>query len=701
MDNLSTVSDFWLEDGHLQSYVQHDDDNSVFRIASSEVGSHQTQLFTFDLIQLACFRKAISNFVYILTKKSIPVRFNQIGVNAAKNGEEILLSTQLKKKKDFDFSVGLSLHEGAHIVNSDFSILRNLSSQIPRSLFDLGESKGISKEETEGNLFYIFNVVEDFYVDDWVYRTTPGYRGYCKELHDKIDGDEKIIVALKSDLFRLPTVKSYEFRITFINHISSDFSALPKLTEIYRLIDPPSIHRLTTTLDRLSVAKQILEIVYENIFPCQNSSTNDVSNTIRKIQSKLDKNTKYSDDFFDDESSEKVDSNSNTDQKVLSQNCIGEDSGISKTKIKEIKSSVEKVKSYIKGDSDYLKVGLTPDQQSLLDVIEKSGVTISSSSVETENSPEMLKVDCILVKNLTEGLIQSDMFPLKLCNENSFSKKSLVGGKNAVSEEFVVEGIRLGTLLGRKIRIRKEINTLKFTRRKSGKIDKRLLSDVGWGSENIFFVTQIDKYRPIEFHISVDASSSMKDGKKWGATMVLVVALAKAASMINNLHVSISFRGSCSVSGMNHLPYIVLAYDSKLDKFSKIRQLFPYLYPNGGTPEGLCFEPIVKNFVNRKSGESNYYFCNVSDGEPCFYVKRGDETVSYNLKTGGKHTKTQVDKLRSSGYKILSYFVGNESPREDLMDTFRKMYGKDSKFIDVGDIMQISNTLNRLFLDKT
>lgn len=701
MDNLSTVSDFWLEDDHLQSYVQHDDDNSVFGIASSEVGSHQTQLFTFDLIQLSCFRKAISNFVYILTKKSIPVRFNQIGVNAAKNGEEIFLSTQLKKKKDFDFSVGLSLHEGTHIVNSDFSILRNLSSQIPRSLFDLGESKGISKEETEGNLFYIFNVVEDFYVDDWVYRTTPGYRGYCKELHDKIDGDEKIIVALKSDLFRLPTVKSYEFRITFINHISSDFSALPKLTEIYHLIDPPSIHRLTTTLDRLSVAKQILEIVYENIFPCQNSSTNDVSNTIRKIQSKLDKNTKYSDDFFDDESSEKVDSNSNTDQKVLSQNCIGEDSGISKTKIKEIKSSVEKVKSYIKGDSDYLKVGLTPDQQSLLDVIEKSGVTISSSSVETENSPEMLKVDCILVKNLTEGLIQSDMFPLKLCNENSFSKKSLVGGKNAVSEEFVVEGIRLGTLLGRKIRIRKEINTLKFTRRKSGKIDKRLLSDVGWGSENIFFVTQIDKYRPIEFHISVDASSSMKDGKKWGATMVLVVALAKAASMINNLHVSISFRGSCSVSGMNHLPYIVLAYDSKLDKFSKIRQLFPYLYPNGGTPEGLCFEPIVKNFVNRKSGESNYYFCNVSDGEPCFYVKRGDETVSYNLKTGGKHTKTQVDKLRSSGYKILSYFVGNESPREDLMDTFRKMYGKDSKFIDVGDIMQISNTLNRLFLDKT
>ena len=55
--------------------------------------------------------------------------------------------------------------------------------------------------------------------------------------------------------------------------------------------------------------------------------------------------------------------------------------------------------------------------------------------------------------------------------------------------------------------------------------------------------------------------------------------------MISNLNVQVTFR--CT---SNNKPYIVMPYDSRVDKFSKVKQMFPGLGPSGTTPEGLCFE---------------------------------------------------------------------------------------------------------------
>ena len=60
--------------------------------------------------------------------------------------------------------------------------------------------------------------------------------------------------------------------------------------------------------------------------------------------------------------------------------------------------------------------------------------------------------------------------------------------------------------------------------------------------------------------------------------------------MISNLEVQVTFR--CT---QDNKPYIVMAYDSRVDKFSKVKQMFPGLGPNGTTPEGLCFELSKKS----------------------------------------------------------------------------------------------------------
>ena len=87
---------------------------------------------------------------------------------------------------------------------------------------------------------------------------------------------------------------------------------------------------------------------------------------------------------------------------------------------------------------------------------------------------------CLVVKNLTQNLIDSDQFSCcNSWNQSRYNKEDSYRGYN-----FVEEGLRLGSILGRKLQVRGEESQLKFTRQDSGKIDKRLISELGFGNSN-------------------------------------------------------------------------------------------------------------------------------------------------------------------------------------------------------------------------
>ena len=71
-------------------------------------------------------------------------------------------------------------------------------------------------------------------------------------------------------------------------------------------------------------------------------------------------------------------------------------------------------------------------------------------------------------------------------------------------EKSVQEGIKLGTMLGKKLQVRGEDKSTIFNRQKVGKIDKRMISSLGFGNENVFQFTEIDSYKKAYLHISVD-----------------------------------------------------------------------------------------------------------------------------------------------------------------------------------------------------
>lgn len=638
---------------------------------------------TMDLLKLSAYRRAISNFVYILTGKSIPVRFAEKSTSMT-DGKVIYIGGELSKG-EFDPTVGLSLHEAMHIVKSDFDALKTMWGKLPKSLVKAGNHMTV--DELGKLSKYVLNVVEDRYIDAWAYDTAPGYRGYYQALYDRYFNLPEISEGLKSDAYRTPTIKNYKFRLTNITNENTDLDALPALRKINDLLDLPNILRadLASFKDRMELAYQITELI--------------VTSVAEDKEEKKNKDKKQDDGESDSDSDGDNDSDGMDADDVLggessSANQITEESDkeeenpskdLTDKQKDKIDKLIEKQESIVNRD-----VKQTPfDSETLkkLQILEQSDVNL----VPVGDDSGVPAVECIFVQNMTKELMLSGQFP--------YTTKFGRDVENPQSKEGVKEGIVLGTMLGRKLQIRNEAKTTKFTRLDSGKIDRRLLSSIGYQAENLFYQTSTDKYKNVHLHISVDASSSMVD--KWKRTMVTLVSIAKAASMINNVHVSISFRSGANMdtnyraAGQEN-PYIVMAYDSRKDKFSKIVQLFPLLFPAGSTPEGLAFQALLKH-IPANTFEMDSYFLNLSDGEPAFGLGYfGDPAV--------QHTKKQVSKIRENGTTVLSYFIESTNAKDGRVAVngrqFRAMYGKDAQFIDVANVTQIAHTLNKMFLSK-
>jgi hypothetical protein len=677
---MTTYSDYWLDDDYQDDI---DDSSSV----------------NFNLIKLAVSRRAVSNFVNILTGKSVPVYFTDDGDSNCTDGKTVYLSADILDKADFDPAVGLALHEGSHVVLSDFDLVKSIWTKVPSDIYSLAQPLQISKDDVASLVKNCLNYVEDRYIDWYVYNNAPGYRGYYQALYEKYFDSAKIGLMLKSNLYRVPSIESYETRIINFTNENTDLESLPGLREIAKIINLSNIQRLTTPKDRLYVAMEVAKIILTNITEYKQKD---------KKKSPSDSNedgksTEPSDESGEDAlGGEKIESTIGDNTKGDVKNDVGQDSSVSDNKNKQIKKAIQKQKDFLNGNIKKKKV--SKKDKKILDAIEQSGMTLVKSGTDYIKSDGYYSVDTILVTKLKKELIATDVFPLKYVEYNhfngSYSSKSVI---NPNVLKAVNAGLVMGAALGRKLQIRSEVNTTKYMRKPVGKIDRRILSELSFDNENVFHIMDVSKYKKSYIHITVDASSSMR-GDKWEKTMTSVVAICKAASMIDNLRVTVSFRTTFSTSrshnGSN--PYVVIGYDSSVDKIGKIKSLFPYLYPNGATPEGLSFEAIMKH-LPKTSIDTDYYFLNFSDGEPAMnYTTNNGVAVNYSQESAALHTKKQVAKIANEGYSVLSYFIKSEginNPKS--IDLFKKMYGKNASFINPSNLLQVAKTMNRMFLEKS
>ena len=714
---------------------------------------------TNDLYKLSSVRRAVSNFVQIVTQKNIPVTFATKS-DSKTDGERVILSADVDD--NFDVSVGLALHEGSHIVLSDFKLLKamndvkdsvywgtrgireknakcieegialqypdtqsidnilrgyvnnhpNYANQLSEIYLSTGKigKFGIPTNEVVDIISGLTNWIEDRRIDMFIYKSAPGYREYYTSMYDHYFNDKIVSKGIKSDEFTDEKFESYMFRIINLMNENTDLSKLKGLRAIYRLLKLNDVSRLKSSTDSLELAidivAEILKYVPYNKEGDLNKeqSASGQSNGEQDEESQEGEGQGQSGDEQSDDSGngigmnpdgikgEQSDSNSNADAAPTMGDVNGKDM-LSKSALQQLIKKIQKQKDFINGNIK--KKNVTKTELDKLQDIQESGTELVRVGGDYERNGNRIGkgVDCIVVKQLTDKLTESDDFPFT-------NKDWQTRQPHRRFEEEVRKGINSGILLGKKLQIRNESRETVFSRLKKGKIDGRMIASLGYDNENVFYTNEVDQFKKGNLHISIDYSGSMS-GDKLRRAIVSTVAIVKACQMARNINVQVSARSTDS--GQRQLPYIVMVYDSRKNSLKDFYKYMSMLQAHNTTPEGLCFEAIQKHLIPT-TNDTDSYFLNFSDGQPCYSISHGNDDINYSGYSAAEHTNKQVKKMQASGINVLSYFITDMSEdrfeRSSDWEIFKKCYGKDAKYVNVENMLQVAKTMNELFLTK-
>ncbi|GHT51453.1 hypothetical protein AGMMS49982_08950 [Bacteroidia bacterium] len=599
----------------------------------------------FDLLKL---QNAVANFVKIVSGRDISVEF-KVG-DEKSSIDKIIISADLS---NIDATVGLAIHETLSfvytpkwltsklvmLVNDDY-LNRYFTADNPLTSSERYQTKKRFVAEMEN----IYRLIEYWRLDDFAMRTSPGYKGYIAEAYRSYFTPNETVAMFMAEVQTMkifaPEIQrhKYTFR-SFLNTLlvqvvhSDNYSAICQNT----------LHELDrkdecTIMFRIYLeVKKLLDINHIERLKSAEDSLNlaiEIWEAIKKAQSVMG---------------------------ILMQWESGE---VADAVLKAVNLDVDK-KAISVSHKEELKL-LAND---------------SSNKNQTFFDGRRIKV--IVLKDMNRDMIYSGRYTF-------FTTENLNPTQNAVSE-----GIRLGNQLARRIAFRNNERQTHFSRLQEGKIDKRLLHSVVCGNDAIFYRDKEETFPAVNFHISIDGSHSMA-GTCFLKSLKTAVAIAQAGYLIKNINVTISFRYQV-VSDGSRLPLVLVAYDSKRDKISKIKQLFPFLKASAATPEGLCYS-VITDLIERNATEnSENYFVNFYDGMPCFIL---DENCTYEGKPAIEHVHDEVLRMKRKGIQVLSYFIVSEKWRmEEIKTTFadcQYMYGKDAKMLNINDLGELARSLNAL-----
>jgi len=606
-----------------------------------------------DYTKLASAQRAIGNFVNIVTGKQIPVHF-QNNDQSYTDGRSVTIGSKIEDK-NFDATVGLALHEGSHIAFTNFKLLDGcyIGSGFHSYIAMRGGDPDMNMVESDiMQVKDLFNWIEDRRIDYHVYTNAPGYRKYYESMYAKYFNSAIVDKALQSEEKTDEDWDSYMFRIINLTNPNRKIDALEVLPVVWKTIDLKNISRLKTSEDALNVAIEVYKIVSKQVKGSASKQQQDKSN---KTSSKSQSETKSNDT-----------------------------SKFSNKQQERLKKQIQKQKEFVNGKPK--KVGkLSKKDNAIVKSLKESGT--ESNPINTGKfGAHMYNVDAIVIKKMTHSV---------MCHmESIFDSRNLLEDREPRSYygpgDGVQEGIILGKQLGKKLQLRNEEKSLKSTRLNTGKIDRRLISQLGFQNANVFHRIVTDRYKNFFIHISIDASGSM-GGRRFRNAIKSAVAIAQAASMTTGIRVQISLRGTSNLEGNVEKTVTVYAYDSAVDKMSKIKKYFPYLQTFGCTPEGLSFKSILP-YIKADAKGDECIFINYSDGAPssvtgCAYTYNGID-----------FTRKVINEMKEIGINVLSYFIDGRSEGWSA-DAFRRMYGNNAEFIDTSNLTQISKSINKKFLE--
>jgi hypothetical protein len=699
-------SSFWMDDDS--------DITSRYGGLSSEVRSSSD---LFKVIKLNNYRRAITNFVKIVTNMDIPVTWFSGG--SYTDSKSINLTSDIKDN-NFDVTVGLALHEASHIKLTDFGILQDLYANDIAIVNDL-ESKHqrMCKELVKE----ILNWVEDRRIDHYIFSTSPGYKAYYHKLYDYYWNDKNVNKGFKSTQFNDPTsIQSYEFHIINMLNPLFDSKALPGLEEITKLINVRNISRLKSTSEALEVAVGVVDIILTNVASAKAEGTMAQEGESEESQESQEQGEGEGQGGSGEGAEQKEGAGEGQEQ---------ENTELSDKEMREVQKALDKMRDFLNGKTD--KKRTTKGLQKQLDSTANENMQIqavggsdgvkSMSSIMMDGitgSLSQLLANSEVLKELRderyklpygEGLKRAELNKeIERLSEavethamNRYFQASTWTSKE--TKEAVQKGLEMGALLGKKLQLHNESREKVDNRLRSGKIDNRRLAHAGYGIESVFQQITIDKYKKANLHISLDGSGSM-NGRCWNSAAQMTAAIGKAISYTQNIELQVSIRAT-DTAGNGDIPVVINIYDSRKNNLNHLVKALTNYHCGSNTPEGLCFEAMHKQHqILSGTSDMDSYFLNISDGMPGMGNYGGYEAV--------RHTAKWVNKIKADlNVKVLSFFLDDSYGSEDMAqmikrfngaygagNSFRQMYGKDAAAVNPSSVLDIARELNKKFMSK-
>lgn len=272
--------------------------------------------------------RAVGNFVRILNPtRDIKVRYAIHGESFA-TGNEVTIAFDISDS-DFDYAVGLALHEGSHILRTCPFYLRHQAAFIEEMLRYVNTQIGDPRESVarfctsfaarKGNkglatgqqlrrlahfvidnvpgallppvgprytaaaseaaeaatkwyfdrVFWVLNVLEDRRIDHDTIADNPGYAIYYKALYDKYwlgtEISETFDKVVRGEVKLPVSIEGYMFAIT--NMVNPRFRSdlLPGLDEIMAIVDVKRIGRLRNTFETADLGFRVYEIIAREV----------------------------------------------------------------------------------------------------------------------------------------------------------------------------------------------------------------------------------------------------------------------------------------------------------------------------------------------------------------------------------------------------------------------------------------------------
>jgi len=488
----------------------------------------------------------------------------------------------------------------------------------------------------------LLNFVEDRRIDSLMYKNAPGYQGYYRSMYERYFYSKTVDKALKGPEYRDENWNSYLFRIINIFNKNTDLSALKCLPTIFKAIDLKNIDRLEDTMDSLKLVITLHGLL----------SAHFMLMTPEERKSQVQKNKQ------------------NASDKAPSR--------------EETKKAFAKQEQFVNGKIH--KATSSKKELNQIEAISKSNIKEDKVSAIDKNGVKRTDRKVHIVDGITKSMVDSNLYGI-------FKYPDFACSSN------INTGINLGKKLLRKLQITNEQVTLASKRLKSGKIDARRVYAADFEND-IFYKIDRAQYKPISIHLSIDGSGSMQ-GEKWDQVLINTVALGYVSLHMQNIDLTISIRTTGKDPSLSsktaHIPLLILAFDSKKHTLSDLKKL-AYFKVSGLTPEGMCLNAL-NQYIPSSSYYLDSYLINMSDGFPTFE----SSGFIYKGKSAILDTAKAVSNIKKKGVKVLSYFIETDVTSiklNELVESFRTMYGKSATFIDPKNVYQVTKTLNNLFLKR-